>query len=79
MNYWSSAMSPRNKRLRKVINPPLIKGFKPFGPDTLKDNHEPKVGSFSGLTALELCVTSFSCCVGIIFAMVAQKMHLNIE
>lgn len=26
-------MSPRNKRLRKVLNPPIIKGLKPYGPE----------------------------------------------
>jgi uncharacterized protein len=26
-------MSPRRKRLRKVLNPPVIKGFKPYGLD----------------------------------------------
>lgn len=40
------------------------------------DLPEPKGGINSGPTALELCVMSFSGCVGTIFAMVAQKMHL---
>lgn len=43
------------------------------------DLPEPKGGINSGPTALELCVMSFSGCVGTIFAMVAQKMHLHFE
>lgn len=43
------------------------------------DLPEPKGGINSGPTALELCVMSFSGCVGTIFAMVAQKMHLSFE
>ncbi len=31
-------MSPRIKVLRKVLNPPIIKGFKPYGPDSGKQN-----------------------------------------
>jgi predicted DNA-binding protein (UPF0251 family) len=34
-------MSPRIKVLRKVSNPPLIKGFKPYGPESGKRNPEP--------------------------------------
>jgi uncharacterized protein len=48
-------MSPRNKRLRKVINPPLIKGFKPFGPDTPKDNNDPVIMLYEEYEALRLC------------------------
>lgn len=33
-------MSPRKKVLRKVSNPPVIKGFKPYGPETGKHNSE---------------------------------------
>lgn len=43
------------------------------------DLPETKGGSNSGPTALEICVMSFSGCVGTIFAMVAQKMHLSFE
>lgn len=43
------------------------------------DLPEPKGGINSGPTALEICVMSFSGCVGTIFAMVAQKMHLSFE
>lgn len=31
-------MCPRIKVLRKVVNPPIIKGFKPYGPDTGNQN-----------------------------------------
>jgi predicted DNA-binding protein (UPF0251 family)/predicted RNA-binding Zn-ribbon protein involved in translation (DUF1610 family) len=34
-------MSPRKKVLRKVLNPPLIKGFKPYGRESGKQNLEP--------------------------------------
>jgi len=43
------------------------------------DLPEAKGGSNSGPTALEICVMSFSGCVGTIFAMVAQKMRLDFE
>ena len=43
------------------------------------DLPESKGGINSGPTALELCIMSFSGCVGTIFAMVAQKMHLHFE
>lgn len=43
------------------------------------DLPEAKGGSNSGPTALEMCVMSFSGCVGTIFAMVAQKMRLTFE
>ncbi len=33
-------MCPRIKVLRKVLNPPIIKGFKPYGPDSEKQNLE---------------------------------------
>jgi len=48
-------MSPRNKRLRKVINPPLVKGFKPFGPDTPKEHLKPVVMLYEEYEALRLC------------------------
>lgn len=41
------------------------------------DLPETKGGNNSGPTALELCVMSFSGCVGTIFAMVAEKMRLS--
>jgi len=43
------------------------------------DLPDSKGGINSGPTALELCVMSFSGCVGTIFAMVAQKMHITFE
>ena len=43
------------------------------------DLPEAKGGINSGPTALEMCVMSFSGCVGTIFAMVAQKMRLTFE
>lgn len=43
------------------------------------DLPETKGGSNSGPTALEMCIMSFSGCVGTIFAMVAQKMRLTFE
>ena len=43
------------------------------------DLPEAKGGSNSGPTALEMCVMSFSGCVGTIFAMVAQKMRIEFE
>ena len=43
------------------------------------DLPEPKGGSNSGPTALELCVMSLSGCVGTIFSMMAQKMRLIYE
>jgi len=43
------------------------------------DLPEAKGGINSGPTALEICVMSFSGCVGTIFAMVAKKMHLDFE
>jgi predicted DNA-binding protein (UPF0251 family) len=48
-------MSPRNKTLRKVVNPPLIKGFKPFGAESAKGNPEPVVLLFEEYEALRLC------------------------
>jgi putative redox protein len=43
------------------------------------DLPEAKGGVNSGPTALEMCVMSFSGCVGTIFAMVAKKMRLTFE
>ena len=43
------------------------------------DLPESKGGTNSGPTALEMCVMSFSGCVGTIFATVAQKMRLTYE
>jgi len=43
------------------------------------DLPENKGGANSGPTALELCVMSFSGCIGTIFAMVANKMRLTFQ
>ncbi len=43
------------------------------------DLPESKGGINSGPTALELCVMSFSGCVGTIFAMVAEKMRIRFQ
>ncbi len=43
------------------------------------DLPEPKGGINSGPTALELCVMSFSGCIGTIFAMVAGKMRIDFD
>ncbi|MFA6951031.1 MAG: OsmC family protein [Lentimicrobiaceae bacterium] len=43
------------------------------------DLPEAKGGNNSGPTALEMCVMSFSGCVGTIFALVAKKMRLTYE
>ncbi len=48
-------MSPRNKTLRKVVSPPLAKGFKPFGAESAKGNSEPVVLLFEEYEALRLC------------------------
>lgn len=48
-------MSPRSKRLRKVINPPLIKGFKPYGPEAGKEKTEAVYLHFEEYEALRLC------------------------
>lgn len=34
-------MSPRKKVIRKVLNPPIIKGFKPYGLESGKQNLDP--------------------------------------
>lgn len=49
-------MSPRFKRLRKVLNPPPVKGFKPYGPDIeKKDYSNPVVLLIEEYEALRLC------------------------
>lgn len=48
-------MSPRAKRLRRVVNPPEIKGFRPYGPDIKKTNQDPVVLLFEEYEALRLC------------------------
>ncbi len=48
-------MSPRIKKLRKVLNPPPIKGFKPYGPDAEKLNLEPILLHYEEYEAFRLC------------------------
>jgi uncharacterized protein len=48
-------MSPRNKRIRKVLNPPPIKGFKPYGPDIKKNEREIVTILFEEYEAIRLC------------------------
>lgn len=48
-------MSPRIKKLRKVVNPPPIKGFKPYGPDLDKARKESVIMHFEEYEALRLC------------------------
>ena len=48
-------MSPRIKRLRKVLNPPPIKGFKPYGPESGKQKTEPVIMLYEEYEALRLC------------------------
>jgi uncharacterized protein len=48
-------MSPRSKTLRKVLNPPSIKGFKPYGPDFKQKNPEPVTLFMEEYEALRLC------------------------
>lgn len=48
-------MSPRHKRLRKVITPPVIKGYKPYGPDISLARTEPVVMLFEEYESLKLC------------------------
>ncbi|MDD2278075.1 MAG: DUF134 domain-containing protein [Bacteroidales bacterium] len=49
-------MSPRVRKLRKVLNPPLIKGFKPYGREVEgQSNKEPILLLFEEYEALRLC------------------------
>jgi uncharacterized protein len=48
-------MSPRIKRPRKVLNPPVIKGFKPYGPILDKKNTEAVYLLFEEYESLRLC------------------------
>ncbi len=48
-------MSPRIKRNRKVLNLPLIKGFKPYGPESGSDKKEPVILLYEEYEALRLC------------------------
>jgi len=48
-------MSPRIKVLRKVLNVPVVKGFKPYGPELNKQNSEPVYLLYEEYEALRLC------------------------
>jgi uncharacterized protein len=48
-------MSPRNKRLRKVLNPPAIKGLKPYGPEVDENKTSVVTLLFEEYEALRLC------------------------
>jgi uncharacterized protein len=46
---------PRPKRIRKIINPPPIKGFKPFGPNINGNTAEPIFLLYEEYEAIRLC------------------------
>jgi len=48
-------MSPRLKTIRKVLNPPVIKGFKPYGHGSELRDTEPVNLLFEEYEALRLC------------------------
>lgn len=48
-------MSPRHQRLRKVINPPQIKGYKPYGPEMTRADATPVILLYEEYEALRLC------------------------
>ena len=48
-------MSPRPKRLRKISNPPIISGFKPYGKKRGKGNNESVFLHYEEYEALRLC------------------------
>jgi uncharacterized protein len=48
-------MSPRPKRLRKISNPPIISGFKPYGQKKGEGNTESVFLHYEEYEALRLC------------------------
>ncbi|OPZ97184.1 MAG: hypothetical protein BWY70_01569 [Bacteroidetes bacterium ADurb.Bin408] len=48
-------MSPRIKRLRKVVSPPAIKGFKPYGPEYKPGKMPAVIINIEEYEALRLC------------------------
>jgi uncharacterized protein len=48
-------MSPRPKRIRKVNNPPVIKGFKPYGTENNGNSEEPVFILLEEYEAIRLC------------------------
>jgi predicted DNA-binding protein (UPF0251 family) len=55
VNKSSLNMSPRIKRIRKVVNPPTIKGFKPYGLQRRDENAESVNLLIEEYEALRLC------------------------
>lgn len=54
-NYCSLLMSPRPYRLRKVSNPPVISGFKPYSDGTIHENTGTVFLQYEEYEALRLC------------------------
>jgi len=52
-------MSPRIKTLRKILNPPSIKGFKPYGIESSSANNEPVNLLIEEYEAIRLCDYDF--------------------
>ncbi len=48
-------MSPRTRKLRKIVNPPPVKGFRPYGGDSALKNSEPVYLLYEEYEALRLC------------------------
>ncbi|MFA7408709.1 MAG: DUF134 domain-containing protein [Bacteroidales bacterium] len=48
-------MSPKNKILRRVVNPPPVKGFKPYGPNPDLRISEPVTLFYEEYEAIRLC------------------------
>jgi predicted DNA-binding protein (UPF0251 family) len=48
-------MSPRPKRVRKIVNPPLIKGFKPYGSESENSNRQPVFLLYEEYESIRLC------------------------
>ncbi len=55
MNYCSLLMSPRPFRLRKISNPPVISGFKPYGLEKNATKPESVFLHLEEYEALRLC------------------------
>ncbi len=55
INSSFNSMSPRNKRIRKVLNPPPMKGFKPYGPDIDIKKQQIITLLFEEYEAIRLC------------------------
>lgn len=48
-------MSPRNKKIRKVVSPPPVKGFRPFGGEAAETGKESVMMHFEEYESLRLC------------------------